>query len=62
MRVFEPTPRRTFRHTLGAAATQSLPESLALEADLQEHIGQTADHLGGVASFFAKEQPTFTGH
>jgi 2-(1,2-epoxy-1,2-dihydrophenyl)acetyl-CoA isomerase len=50
------------KHTLFAAATQSLPESLVLEADLQERIGRTADHLGGVASFFAKEQPTFTGH
>ena len=38
-----------------------VPDSLALEADLQEHIGRTADHLGGVASFFAKEKPTFTG-
>ena len=50
------------KRTLGAAATQSLPESLALEADLQEQVGRTADHLGGVASFFAKEKPTFTGH
>ena len=50
------------KRTLAEAATQTLPESLALEADLQEIIGQTADHLGGVASFFAKEQPTFTGH
>ena len=49
------------KRTLGAAATQTLPESLALEADLQERIGRTADHLGGVASFFAKEKPTFTG-
>jgi 2-(1,2-epoxy-1,2-dihydrophenyl)acetyl-CoA isomerase len=49
------------KRTLGASATQSLPESLALEADLQERIGQSADHLGGVASFFAKEKPTFTG-
>ncbi len=50
------------KRTLGAAATQSLPESLALEADLQEQVGRTADHLGGVASFFAKQKPTFTGH
>ncbi len=49
------------KQTLYASATQSLPDSLALEADLQEHIGRTADHLGGVASFFAKEKPTFTG-
>ena len=47
---------------MNVVTEESLPESLALEADLQEGIGRTADHLGGVASFFAKEQPSFTGH
>jgi 2-(1,2-epoxy-1,2-dihydrophenyl)acetyl-CoA isomerase len=50
------------KRTLSESATQSLQDSLALEADLQQVIGRTADHLGGVASFFAKEKPTFTGH
>ncbi len=50
------------KRTLFAAATQSLPESLALEADLQEKIGRTSDHLGAIASFFAKEQPLFSGN
>ncbi len=49
------------KKTLGKAATQTLAESLALEADLQQKVGKTADHLDAVESFFAKEKPTFTG-
>ena len=49
------------KKTLGKAATQTLAESLALEADLQQKIGKTADHLGAVEAFFAKEKPTFNG-
>jgi 2-(1,2-epoxy-1,2-dihydrophenyl)acetyl-CoA isomerase len=47
--------------TLGHAATHSLAQSLALEADLQQRMGRTADHLGAVEAFFAKQQPTFSG-
>ena len=49
------------KQTLNLAATHSLADSLALEADLQSGIGRTADHLGAVKAFFAKEKPTFTG-
>ncbi len=49
------------KQTLALAATQSLAESLELEATLQQEIGKTADHLGAIGSFFAKEAPTFMG-
>ncbi len=49
------------KQTLAHAATHSLPESLNLEATLQEQIGRTADHLGAVDAFFAKRQPSFIG-
>jgi 2-(1,2-epoxy-1,2-dihydrophenyl)acetyl-CoA isomerase len=49
------------KQTLNAAATHSLAESLALEAELQAAVGRTADHLSAVKAFFAKQKPTFTG-
>jgi len=49
------------KQTLAHAATHSLADSLELEATLQQQIGKTADHLGAIGAFFAKEQPTFHG-
>jgi 2-(1,2-epoxy-1,2-dihydrophenyl)acetyl-CoA isomerase len=46
---------------LAAAATDSLEETLALEARLQTRLGQTADHLEAVEAFLEKRAPTFTG-
>jgi 2-(1,2-epoxy-1,2-dihydrophenyl)acetyl-CoA isomerase len=49
------------KQTLVHAATHTLPESLELEAVLQEVRGASADHLGAVEAFFAKAKPTFNG-
>lgn len=38
-----------------------LPESLAMEADLQELAGRTEDHAEGVAAFSEKRDPRFLG-
>jgi 2-(1,2-epoxy-1,2-dihydrophenyl)acetyl-CoA isomerase len=49
------------KQTLAEAPTHTLGESLALEADLQEQLGHTRDHLDAVEAFLSKQQPTFTG-
>lgn len=36
-------------------------ELLEEEADLQNQLGETADHVGAVNAFLAKQKPTFTG-
>jgi 2-(1,2-epoxy-1,2-dihydrophenyl)acetyl-CoA isomerase len=46
---------------LATAATDSLEETLALEARLQNELGQTADHREAVEAFLAKRPPEFTG-
>src|SRR4051794_7198189 len=46
---------------LATAATDSLEETLALEARLQTALGQTADHREAVEAFLAKRAPEFTG-
>lgn len=46
---------------LATAATDSLEETLALEARLQTGLGQTADHAEAVEAFLAKRPPRFTG-
>lgn len=38
-----------------------LPELLEEEAELQNQLGMTADHVGAVRSFLDKQKPTFTG-
>jgi 2-(1,2-epoxy-1,2-dihydrophenyl)acetyl-CoA isomerase len=38
-----------------------LSDVLAAEGDAQRRLGLTADHRGAVASFLAKERPSFTG-
>jgi 2-(1,2-epoxy-1,2-dihydrophenyl)acetyl-CoA isomerase len=43
------------------AASHSLVESLAKEAETQARCGHTADHLSAVQAFLAKEPANFTG-
>ena len=50
------------REVRGAAeGGREMAELLEEEADLQNQLGATADHVGAVESFLAKEKPTFTG-
>jgi 2-(1,2-epoxy-1,2-dihydrophenyl)acetyl-CoA isomerase len=49
------------KRVLATAATDSLEETLALEARLQTELGQTADHTEAVEAFLAKRAPEFTG-
>jgi 2-(1,2-epoxy-1,2-dihydrophenyl)acetyl-CoA isomerase len=53
---------RAVKTVLATAATDSLEETLALEARLQTELGQTADHREAVEAFLAKRAPEFTGH
>jgi 2-(1,2-epoxy-1,2-dihydrophenyl)acetyl-CoA isomerase len=50
------------RESLAFAATATLPEALAKEAELQAAMGATADHRNATVAFVAKQKPTFTGH
>jgi len=43
------------------AASRSLEESLAFESQLIARTGGSEDHRGAVASFVAKQRPTFEG-
>jgi 2-(1,2-epoxy-1,2-dihydrophenyl)acetyl-CoA isomerase len=52
---------RAVKTVLASAATDSLEDTLALEARLQTRLGQTADHLEAVEAFLAKRAPGFTG-
>ncbi|TDU91540.1 2-(1,2-epoxy-1,2-dihydrophenyl)acetyl-CoA isomerase [Kribbella voronezhensis] len=49
------------RRSLGYAATHTLAESLAFEAAKMQLTGDTEDHKNAVASFVAKQKPTFHG-
>ncbi len=51
------------KHEVRAAAEgqSDLSELLEEEADLQNRLGVTEDHVGAVRSFLNKEKPTFTG-
>lgn len=44
-----------------AGGEMSLPELLEEEAELQNQLGVTADHVGAVKAFLNKQKPTFTG-
>src|SRR3954453_7114821 len=52
---------RAVKTVLATAATDSLEDTLALEARLQNELGRTADHLEAVEAFLAKRPPEFTG-
>ncbi len=49
------------KSAISYAATASLADALAHEAQLQTQMGTTTDHLGAARAFLAKQQPTFIG-
>ncbi|GGT28807.1 enoyl-CoA hydratase [Nonomuraea spiralis] len=49
------------KRALAHAATHSLADSLALEADLQDACVATQDHQDATRAFLAKERPVFRG-
>jgi 2-(1,2-epoxy-1,2-dihydrophenyl)acetyl-CoA isomerase len=49
------------RESLAFAATATLPEALAKEAELQNAMGATEDHRNATAAFLAKQKPVFVG-
>lgn len=49
------------KESLLYAASSSLSDALEHEAELQERLGQTADHRGATSAFLRKEQPVFEG-
>jgi 2-(1,2-epoxy-1,2-dihydrophenyl)acetyl-CoA isomerase len=52
---------RAIKTVLATAATDSLEDTLALEASLQTGLGATADHREAVEAFLAKRPAEFTG-
>jgi 2-(1,2-epoxy-1,2-dihydrophenyl)acetyl-CoA isomerase len=52
---------RAVKTVLATAATDSLEETLALEARLQTPLGTSADHQEAVEAFLAKRPAVFTG-
>jgi 2-(1,2-epoxy-1,2-dihydrophenyl)acetyl-CoA isomerase len=52
---------RAMKTVLATAATDSLEDTLALEASLQTGLGATADHREAVEAFLAKRPAEFTG-
>jgi 2-(1,2-epoxy-1,2-dihydrophenyl)acetyl-CoA isomerase len=53
---------RAVKTVLATAATDSLEDTLALEARLQTELGRTTDHREAVEAFLEKRTPEFTGH
>jgi 2-(1,2-epoxy-1,2-dihydrophenyl)acetyl-CoA isomerase len=53
---------RAVKTVLATAATDSLEDTLALEARLQTELGSTDDHREAVEAFLAKRAPRFSGH
>ncbi len=49
------------RRSLAFSAGHGLDDSLAFEHQMMDLTGGTEDHRGAVASFLAKERPTFRG-
>lgn len=47
--------------SIAYAASHSLPEALAKEAELQQAMGGTEDHRNATAAFVAKQKPVFEG-
>jgi len=57
-------PTRAFgavRRALAHSAGHDFTSSLAFEAEMMTRTGATEDHRRAVASFMAKEKPTFEG-
>jgi 2-(1,2-epoxy-1,2-dihydrophenyl)acetyl-CoA isomerase len=52
---------RALKTVLATAATDSLEDTLALEARLQSQLGSSADHREAVEAFLAKRPAEFTG-
>ncbi len=52
---------RAVKTVLASAATDTLADTLALEARLQSELGRTADHSEAVEAFLAKRPPVFSG-
>jgi 2-(1,2-epoxy-1,2-dihydrophenyl)acetyl-CoA isomerase len=55
------TAYAAIKESIAFAATSTLDDALAREAELQERAGATADHQAAVAAFVAKQTPSFTG-
>lgn len=55
------TAFRAVKTVLASAATDSLEDTLALEARLQTRLGQTTDHREAVEAFLEKRAARFTG-
>jgi 2-(1,2-epoxy-1,2-dihydrophenyl)acetyl-CoA isomerase len=53
---------RAVKTVLATAATDSLEDTLALEARLQAELGRTHDHREAVEAFLSKRAPEFLGH
>ena len=53
---------RAVKTVLASAATDSLEDTLGLEARLQTRLGQTEDHREAVEAFLSKRPPEFVGH
>ena len=49
------------KESIAFAASSTLAESLAKEAELQNAMGRTEDHRNATAAFVAKQKPVFTG-
>ncbi|GAA3105878.1 enoyl-CoA hydratase-related protein [Streptosporangium carneum] len=49
------------KRALEFAASSSLADALALEADLQDACAETADHRNATRAFLGKERPVFEG-
>ncbi len=49
------------KRSLAYAATHPLKEAVAFESQMMALTGGSADHLGAVQSFVAKQKPTFEG-
>jgi 2-(1,2-epoxy-1,2-dihydrophenyl)acetyl-CoA isomerase len=49
------------KRLISRAEQDTLPDSLALEAALQELAGRTEDHAEGIAAFAEKREPRFSG-
>lgn len=51
----------SIRASVAHSATSALPDALAFEAEMMARTGASQDHRDAVASFVAKEKPTFHG-